>query len=223
MQILIIEDEYRLAQSLQKGLKAENFSIDIANDGEQALRMMVNKYDLIILDLMLPKKNGLEVLEYIRNKKNKTPVLILTAKGTTEDKIKGLNLGADDYLSKPFDFAELLARINALIRRSTNKEVKLKIDNLTLDPYTKEIFRAQKNIKLSGTEYRLLEYLMRHPHHVLSESNLLEHVWDHNYDGFSNIVSVYIRYLRNKIDKPFPKEKPLIHTIRGLGYKISNQ
>ncbi len=223
MQILIIEDEQRLAQSIQKGLKAENFSVDVANDGEQGLKMMINKYDLIILDLMLPKVSGLEILEHLRTEKNKIPILILTAKGSTDDKVKGLNLGADDYLAKPFDFEELLARVYALIRRSTNSDVKLKIDNLELNPRKKEVTRAGKIIKLSGTEYRLLEYLVRHPHHVMSETDLLEHVWDHNYDGLSNIVSVYIRYLRNKIDKPFTTEKPLIHTVRGLGYKICDK
>jgi len=222
MNILIIEDEYRLAHNIAKGLKAENFSVDIALDGKIGMQMISNGYDLIILDLMLPEVSGLEILKYIRSQKNNTPALILTAKSSVEDKVIGLDIGADDYLAKPFNFTELLARINALIRRSTNSNVILEINSLKLDPKSKHVTRSNKEIILSNTEYRLLEFMMRHHDHILSETELLEHVWDSNYDGLSNVVSVYIRYLRNKIDKPFENETPLIKTIRGLGYKISN-
>ncbi len=222
MQILIIEDEVRLAESISKWLKSENYSVDIAHDGKQGLLKMINKYDCIILDIMLPEISGLEVLKTLREKKNKTPVLMLTAKNTTEDKVQGLDLGADDYLAKPFDFEELLARIKSLIRRSTYSDVILQIDSLIINPQTKQVTRSWEDITLSSTEYRLLEYLMRHENHVLSETDLLEHVWDHNYDGFSNVVSVYMGYLRKKIDKKFPKEKPLLQTMRGLWYKITN-
>lgn len=223
MKILIIEDEYRLAMTIQKGLKAENFSAEVALDGEAGLAMANQDFDLIVLDLMLPKMNGIEVLQNLREQENKTPVLILTAKDSTEDKIKGLDIGADDYLAKPFDFDELLARIRAIIRRTTKTDVVLRIDNLELDPKTKEVKRAGKELKLSSTEYRLLEYLMLHPDWVLNEEKIISHVWDHAYDGFSNIVPVYMRYLRNKIDRAFPEEKALIRTVRGMGYRISEK
>jgi len=223
MKILIIEDEQRLARNIQKGLKAENYSAEVAFDGEEGLVKGSHDCDLIILDLMLPKMSGFEVLQELRDKKISTPIIILTAKDSIEDKIKGLDLGADDYLSKPFSFEELLARMRALLRRSTEKSVILKVDNLELDPKTKRVERAGKEIKLSGTEYRLLEYMMRHKDWLMDESKIITHVWDYDYDGFSNIVPVYMRYLRNKIDRAFPDEKPLIYTIRGMGYKITDK
>ena len=223
MQILVIEDEKRLAQTIQKGLKSDGFMVDVAYDGKEGIRMLVNKYDVIILDLMLPEIDGLAVLESIRAKYPLLPVLILTAKDSTQDKVKGLDLGADDYLAKPFDFEELVARVHALIRRSTQSTSVLHIDSLELNPRTKVVKRNGQLVTLSATEYRLLEYLMLHHNAVLSETDLLEHVWDHSYDGLSNVVSVYIRYVRNKVDKAFPKEKKLIHTVRGLGYTLSDQ
>lgn len=222
MQILIVEDEVRLANNIARWLKSENFSVDIANDGEVAIQKCLNEYDVIVLDMMLPKKNGVEVLSYLRTSGKKTPVIILSAKWELDDKVLWLQKWADDYLTKPFAFDELLARIHALIRRSTGSNTTLSLDSLTLDYTTKVVKRCGETIVLSSTEYRLLEYMLHHPEHVLSESRLLEHVWDRNYGGFSNVVSVYIRYLRNKIDKPFPNEKPLIHTVRWLGYSISN-
>lgn len=222
MQILLVEDEERLAENVAKRLRMESFLVDIANDGQEGLDKMINNYNLIILDMMLPKVSGIEFLNTIRKNGNKTPVLILTSQSDIEDKVDGLNSGADDYLTKPFSFEELLARVNALLRRSANGDVKLMIDDLILDIKTKEVKRGDDVISLSATEYRLLEYMMRHKDSVLSETTLIDYVWDHNYDGFSNIVSVYMRYLRNKIDRPFPNSKPLIHTVRGMGYKISD-
>lgn len=223
MQILIIEDEERLAQLLQKGLQKEGFIVEIAQSGDEAMRKLVNKYDLLLLDLMIPGIDGITLIEKLRGKKDQTPVLILTAKDSLSDKIKGLNIGADDYLTKPFDFDELLARIHSIIRRTKKSETILQLDTLTINPRTKEVQRAGKTITLSITEYRLLEYLLYHKEQILNESTLLEHAWDHAYDGLSNIVSVYIRYLRNKIEKPFPKEKKVIHTIRGRGYILSDK
>lgn len=222
MQILIIEDEQRLADTIQKGLRNHGFIVDVAYTGNDGLRKLVNRYDAIIVDLMLPEIDGLEIIRRLRDKKNQTPVLILTAKDSVIDKITGLELGADDYLTKPFDFDELVARLHALIRRSTESDPILHIDTLTLNPKTKQVQRSEKIISLSSTEYRLLEYMLYHKNQVLDESKLLEHAWDHAYNGLSNIVSVYIRYLRNKIDKPFPKEKKLIHTIRGQGYILTD-
>ena len=222
MQILIVEDEPRLARSIQKWLLGENFSVDIAFDGDMAMEMFSRGYDLIILDYMLPKRNWAELLSHIRAEYGAVLVMFLTARSSTEEKIAGLNLWADDYLAKPFDFNELLARIQALLRRSMRHDVVLSLDSLSLNTQTKSVTRAGKDIGLSATEYRLLEYFLRHPGHVLSESMLLDRVWDHSYDGLSNVVSVYVRYLRNKIDKPFIAEKPLIHTVRGLGYCISD-
>lgn len=221
MQILLVEDEERLAENVAKRLRIENYLVDIAFDGEQALNKLMNSYNLIILDMMLPKVSGIDVLKTLRANGNKTPVLILTSQSTTENKVIGLNEGADDYLTKPFAFDELLARVAALMRRSANSDTKLVVDNLTLDPKTKEVKRKDEIINLSATEYRLLEYMMRYKGSVLNETTLIDYVWDHNYDGFSNIVSVYIRYLRNKIDRPFPNNKSLIQTVRGMGYKIS--
>lgn len=222
MQILIIEDEQRLADTIQKGLRNHGFMVDVAYTGRDGLKKLVNRYDALIVDMMLPEIDGLEIIKQIRNKKNQTPVLILTAKDSVSDKITGLEFGADDYLTKPFDFDELVARLYALIRRSTESDPILQIDTLTLNQKTKQVRRLEKIISLSLTEYRLLEYMLYHKNQILDESNLLEHVWDHEYDGMSNIVSVYIRYLRNKIDKPFPKEKKLIHTIRGQGYILTD-
>lgn len=223
MQILIVEDEIRLAKNIATWLKSENYTVDIAYDGEEAVKKISADFDVIVLDLMLPKRNGFEVLEIIRKKWIKVPVIILSAKGEIDDKVQWLRIWADDYLTKPFSFDELTARIEALIRRSHgNSENLLSIDSLTLDTASKIVTRKNKMIVLSSTEFRLLEYLMQNTGVVVSETKLLEHVWDRNYMGLSNVVSVYIRYLRNKIDKDFPAEQPLLHTRRGLGYTLSD-
>lgn len=223
MQILIVEDEVRLAKNIATGLRNENYTVDIAYDGEEAVRKISPEYDVIVLDLMLPKKNGFEVLDIIRKKWIKVPVIILSAKWEIDDKVQWLRTWADDYLLKPFSFDELTARIEALIRRSYgNTENLIRIDTLSLDTATKVVTRSGKMIILSSTEFRLLEYLMQNEWEIVSETKLLEHVWDRNYMWLSNVVSVYIRYLRNKIDKDFPKEKVLIHTRRWLWYTLSD-
>jgi len=220
VRLLIVEDEYHLAEVLQKGLKEDGYAVDTVNNGEEALDLAtVIEYDLIILDLMLPVKSGLEVLRELRDQGNKVPVLILTAKESIEDKVRGLDLGADDYLTKPFAFAELRARIRALFRRKLDESNNvLKIDNLVLDTITHKVTRAGKEIELTVKEYSVLEYLMRNRGQVLNRTQIEEHVWDYRYGSNSNIVDVYIRYLRKKIDKDF--DRKLIETVRGRGYRL---
>jgi DNA-binding response OmpR family regulator len=221
MKVLIVEDEQSIAKSLSRGLTEEGFTVDIANDGERgAFLGRTEEYDVIILDLMLPKQNGIEVLQEIRGQKIFTPVIILTAKDSNTDIVNGLNIGADDYLPKPFSFEILLARIRALIRRSTTNETLLELDSLTLDPIAKVVMRTEKEITLSAKEFALLEYMMRHKGAYLSETQILNHVWDYDYDGFSNVVAVHIKNLKTKIDKAFPKEKQLFNSVRGLGYRL---
>ena len=218
MRILLIEDDKKLAGYLQKGLVEEQYAIDVYHDGLSGLYWAKEvEYDLIILDIMLPGKDGMTVCQEIRRKKILTPVIMLTAKDTVEDKIKGLDLGADDYLAKPFSFDELLARIRALLRRTqTYKTQILKVADLELDPGSHKVTRAGKEITLTGKEYALLEYLMRNKGRVVTETNIIDHVWDMQSEPFTNVVSVYIHYLRNKVDKGF--QKKLIHTVRTLGY-----
>lgn len=219
MQILIVEDEEKIANLLRKGLLEERYTVDVARDGEEALyKFEINDYDLIILDLMIPKVSGEEVCRTIRKTNTSLPILVLTAKDGVEDKIKSLDAGADDYVTKPFSFAEVTARIRALIRRNKKADpVILTIDNLSLDPATKTASRGEKQILLTAREYALLEYFMRNPDVLLTKTQLLEHVWDYNYDGFSNIVETYVKYLRKKL-RTSPKDKELIHTRRGSGY-----
>lgn len=220
MRILIVEDDKKLGTFLKKGLKEEQYAVDVSRNGNDALfYAQVNDYDVIILDLMLPGKDGMDVCRELREKSVFTPILMLTAKDTVEDKISGLSEGADDYLTKPFSFAELLARIRALLRRKQDyTENVLKVGDLELDPIRRKVTRAGKEMSLTGKEYGVLEYLMRNKGRILTEWMILEHVWDMNYEGTSNVVNVYINHLRNKIDKG--KEKKLIHTVRGYGYKI---
>jgi len=219
MQILIVEDEKKLAYLIKRGFTEEKYSVDLAFDGEQAEEKFdINEYDLIILDILLPKIDGLSVLKYIRRKNINLPVIILTAKGLLEDRVTGLDAGADDYLVKPFSFVELTARIRAVLRRGNKADPPiLKIDNLTLNPATRVVSRAGKIMKLTGREYSLLEYLLRNANHVLTKTQILEHVWDYNYEGFSNIVETYVRYLRAKL-RVTPDSEELIHTYRGMGY-----
>ena len=224
MQILIVEDEKRLVNILRRGLLEEGYAVDAAYDGEEALeKVCVNEYDLIVLDLMIPKKDGFFVLQEIRRKHIQAPVIILTAKTSAEDKVKGLDEGADDYLTKPFSFAELAARIRALLRRGKKADPPvLTVDNLTLDPASRTVRRGNKEIQLTSREFALLEYLMRNKNWVLSETKILEHVWDFNYQGFSNVVATYVKYLRKKLHTS-ARDKELIHTVRGSGYILKTK
>lgn len=219
MQILVVEDEKKIAQILKKGLTEELYNVDIAHDGEEALeKIEINTYDFVILDLMIPKIDGLTVCKSIRKENTTIPILILTAKDDTLDKIAGLDAGADDYVTKPFSFAEISARIRALLRRGNKADpVILTIADVSLDPATKIVTRNNQTISLTAREYALLEYLMRNKNRILTKTQILEHVWDFQYDGLSNIVEAYIKYLRKKLHSS-PKAKELIHTQRGIGY-----
>lgn len=222
MRILIVEDERRLSNVVKKGLVEEGFAVDQAFDGEEGLYLAESEsYDLIILDVMLPKIDGFNVCRQLRSKKITTPILILTAKATLEDKITGLGEGADDYLTKPFAFAELKARIQALLRRSHNQpETVLKADDLVVDPVKHIAKRADKIISLTPKEFAILELLMRHPDEVITRTQITEHVWDYNFDALSNVVDVFIATLRKKVDTGFKNK--LINTIHGVGYKINS-
>jgi len=224
MRLLVIEDEHKIANSIRKGLEQESYAVDVAYDGEEGYDLAATEdYDIIILDLMLPKMDGLEVCRKLRKEENiHTPILILSAKGETEDKVEGLNSGADDYLAKPFAFVELLARIKALSRRPRKStDTVLNVNDLSLNTNSYEVKRNNNSIALSKTEYALLEYMMTYQGKVLSKDQIINHVWNYDADVLPNTVEVYIGYLRNKIDKPFPKKKSLIKTVRGFGYKIS--
>lgn len=221
MKILVVEDEERVAQFIQKGLKEEGHAVDVSYDGEDGgFLAEVNDYDLILLDVMLPKKNGISVCREIRARGVVTPVLMLTARDSVEDRVRGLDAGADDYLVKPFAFEELLARVRALLRRrADSKTPTLQLADLELDPITRLVTRAGKPIRLTTKEYSLLEYLLRNADKVLSRTLIGEHVWDMNFDPESNVIDVYISHLRNKIDKGY--DLPLLHTMRGQGYLLS--
>jgi len=225
VRILIVEDEHKIASSIKKGLEQESFAVDIAYNGNDGYDLALSEnYDVIILDLMLPGMNGLEICTKLRAKNIHTPILVLTAKGQLDDKVQGLNSGADDYLTKPFAFEELLARVKALIRRpQSTTGIILNFDNLALNTTTFEVTRQGKKLKLSSKEYALLEYLLRHPNQILSKNQIIGHIWNYDSDILPNTVEVYIGYLRNKIDKPFPNNTSLIQTIRGFGYKIGKK
>ncbi len=224
MRILIIEDEHKIANSIKKGLEQEAYAVDIAFDGEEGYDLAsTEEFDLIILDLMLPKIDGMTICKNLREEGIHTSILMLTAKGQIEDKVNGLNCGADDYLTKPFSFLELLARIKALTRRPKQViDPILKVNGLTLNTTNYEVKRLEKLIKLSKKEYALLEYFMRHKGKILTKDQIINHVWEYDSDVLPNTVEVYVGYLRNKIDKQFKNEKPLIQTLRGFGYKIGN-
>jgi DNA-binding response OmpR family regulator len=219
MQVLIVEDEGKIANILRKGLLMDLYNVDIARDGEEALeKTSYNSYDFIILDVMLPKIDGLTVCREIRKKNTTIPILVLTAKDDVNDKIAGLDAGADDYVTKPFSYAEISARIRALLRRGNKADpVILSIADIKLNPATKTVTRANHIITLTTREFALLEYLMRNQNIVLTKSQILEHVWDYQYEGLSNIVETYIKYLRKKL-KVYPHTKEVIHTVRGTGY-----
>ena len=220
MRILLVEDEIKMASFIQRGLKEEDYVVDVANDGEKALfQAEINPYDLIILDVILPVKDGITVCRELRSKKINVPVLMLTSKDRVRDKVLGLNSGADDYLAKPFAFEELLARISALLRR--NKQDKtgiLKIADLEMDQLRHKVTRAGKEIQLTSKEFVLLEYLMLNATHVVTRTMISEHVWHEDFDSFTNVIDVYMNFLRNKIDKG--QKKQLIHTIHGKGYVL---
>lgn len=219
MRLLIIEDDPKLAQILARGLREEGFAADVAGNGEDGLfRASDGAYDLVILDAMLPVLDGFELLATLRGRGGQVPVLMLTARGAVEDRVRGLNLGADDYLRKPFDFEELLARIHALLRRSTSERSPvLAIDDLVLNPASRDVRRGGCVVELTSKEFSVLEYLLRHRGRVVSRTELSEHVWDENFDSMSNVVEVTVYRLREKVDRPGP---PLIHTIRGAGYVL---
>ncbi len=225
MRILVVEDDHKIANAIKRGLEQESYAVDVSYDGQDGLGSALTiDYDLIILDRMLPEIDGINTCRALRYKNIKTPVLILTAKDKISDKVDGLNAGADDYLTKPFSFEELLARVRALLRRSPEISGNtLVIGDLSMNRLTFEVKRSCKSISLSTKEYALLEYLMLNPNRILTKDNIISHVWDYDADILPNTVEVYIGYLRNKIDKPFPQSLPLIHTARGFGYKIGVQ
>jgi len=218
MRILIVEDEKKIAIFIKRGLKEEGYAVDAAYDGEQGHFMATTQeYDLIILDLMLPKMDGLTLCRKLRSEKLLSPILMLTAKDTVKDKVYGLDAGADDYLTKPFAFEEFLARVRALLRkRESTAPTKLTAGELTLDLVTHKVFREGKEIELTGKEYALLEYLMRNAGSVVTRTMISDHVWDMNFESFTNVIDVYVNYLRKKIDQGY--DKKLIQTVRGRGY-----
>jgi|UniRef100_A0A7V3E871 heavy metal response regulator len=222
MRILVVEDEKKVASFIKKGLEEEYYSVDVAFDGKEGLKLALSEeYDLIILDLMLPFKDGLSILKELRSEKIFTPVLILTARDTIQDKVTGLDSGADDYLAKPFSFEELLARIRALLRRnSVDKNNILKAGDLKLDTQAHKAYRNDIEIQLTAKEYAILEYLMRNKNRVVSRTKISEHIYEFHFDPETNVIDVYINKLRNKVDKGF--EKPIIHTVRGVGYLIKD-
>jgi len=223
MRILLVEDELKIAKSIKKGLEQETFSVDIALNGEEGYDLATTEeYDVIILDWMLPVMSGTEICIKLRQQDIKTPILILTAKSETDDKVVGLNSGADDYLTKPFAFEELLARIKSLLRRPVNYlSTQFICDDLSLDTNSYLVKRGNTEISLSKREFALLEYLLRNEGKTVSKDQIISHVWDYESDILPNTVEQYIGYLRNKIDKSFPKRKALIKTVRGFGYTIN--
>lgn len=220
MKLLVVEDEKKVASFIKRGLEEEGYSVELAQDGEEGLKMIeAGSYDLILMDLMLPKMDGLQVIREMRNQDIRTPVLCLTAKDKVDDIVSGLDSGSDDYLTKPFAFIELLARVRALIRRgSTERGAELTFADLRIDPVSHKVWRGDTEIDLTSKEYALLEYMMRHPNETLTRSMIAEHVWDYTFDSFTNIIDVYVNYLRKKIDRDFTKK--LIHTVRGVGYVL---
>jgi two-component system copper resistance phosphate regulon response regulator CusR len=223
MRILVIEDEKKVARFIKKGLEEEGYAVDLASDGEEGLaRVLDQVHDLIILDIALPKIDGLQVLKKLRERKVPTPVLLLTVRAAIEDKVLGLDSGADDYLTKPFAFQELLARIRALLRRKAETGPPLlQVEDLVLDPSRRLVTRGGERIDLTSKELALLEYLMRNAGRVLTRAMISEHVWNYDFDTGTNVIDVYVNYLRRKIDSG--RKKKLIHTVRGSGYALKSE
>jgi len=220
MRALLVEDDVKMARSLRRGLEREGYAVEVAEDGEGALRRASeDEFDVVVLDVMLPGRSGFAVCQELREAGRWVPVLMLTARDAVEDRIRGLDAGADDYLVKPFSFGELLARLRALVRRGpSERPAVLTTGDVTLDPAAHLVSRTGVAVELSSREFALLEFLMRHPGEALSRTRILEHVWDYNYAGFSNVVDVYVGYLRRKLERPF--DRPLIRTVRGVGYAL---
>jgi DNA-binding response OmpR family regulator len=222
MRVLVVEDEKKVASFIAKGFEQEGYAVDVVYDGEAATYQALNfDYDVVVLDVMLPKRSGLEVVAAIRSKKPRLPVIMLTAQGEVDSRIAGLDKGADDYMVKPFAFGELSARVRAMLRRGIQENTKLVVADLEMDTATRIVKRAGKRIDLKLKEYALLEFLMRHADRPVTRTMITEHVWDIHHDSMSNVVDVHINSLRNKIDKEFCP--PLIHTIRGVGYMLTNE
>ncbi len=220
MRLLIVEDDRKLADFVARGLRAEGFAVDLATDGRDGRRHIDSyQYDLLILDLMLPLISGTELLRMVRRSNPMLPVLVLTARDATDDKVKHFEAGADDYLTKPFDFAELVVRVKSLLRRTPVERTDvILVSNLEVNRLTRQVSRGGQNIELTSKEYALLEYLLSSPSRVFTRTMILEHVWDQSFEGVTNIVDVYVRHLRRKVDDPFPVK--LIHTVRGVGYCV---
>ena len=223
MRILVVEDEKKVCSFIKKGLEEEHYAVDIAYDGEEGLTLaQINEYDLILLDIMLPRLDGMEVLRQIRRNGSNVPILMLTAKDSVEDIVSGLDGGSDDYLTKPFSFDELVARVRALLRRKAKEKTDLlTVGDLSLSTSTHRVKRGGREIELTAKEYALLEYFMRNPNRVLTRVLITEHVWDYHFDPSTNVIDVYVNYLRKKIDQGF--EKKLILTIRGSGYIMKDE
>lgn len=223
MRILVIEDEAKVASFIRRALEEESYAVDVAGDGSHGLDLALSgSYDVIVLDVMLPRMTGLEVLKALRKERIATPVLILTAQSKVDQKVRGLDQGADDYLTKPFAIEELLARVRALLRRGTGEaDGRLQVEDLILNPSTREVTRGGRRIELTAKEYALLEYLMRNAGRVLTRPMIAEHVWNLDFDTFTNVIDVYMSYLRNKVDRG--QEKKLIQTVRGSGYVLRGE
>jgi heavy metal response regulator len=224
MRILLVEDDKGIVRFIKKGLLENSFSVDVATDGEEGLNSVLHmKYDLIVLDILLPKMDGREVLKKIRSMDIQTPVIFLTAKDSESDIVKGLNLGADDYLTKPFSFNELLARLQAILRRgkAVSSPSRSQVANLILEPDGHRVFREKVKIELTPKEYALLEFFMRHPGQIITRTMISEKVWDVHFDTSTNIIDVHVSHLRNKIDKDF--EPKLLHTVKGVGYVLEDR
>lgn len=220
MRILVVEDEKKVASFIQRGLEGEGFTVEVAYDGESGVEMASkSSFDLILMDVMLPKMDGLQAIKTLRENGVDYPVLCLTAKDTVEDIVSGLDSGSDDYLTKPFAFAELLARVRALVRRGTQERgAEITYADLRLDPVAHKVWRGDSEIDLTAKEYALLEFFMRNPETTLTRTMIAEHVWDYTFDSFTNIIDVYVNYLRKKVDRDYAKK--LIHTVRGIGYVL---
>jgi heavy metal response regulator len=222
MRVLVVEDEVQIADFISRGLTEQGYAVDVAADGEEAIDWAnIAEFDVVILDIMLPYRDGIDVCRTLRTRGLRTPILMLTARDAVEDRVRGLDSGADDYLVKPFAFAELLARLRALQRRDTGSAASvLEVGDLLLDTTTLEVSRASHNIELTVKETRLLEYLMRHRNQVLTRTMIAEHVWNYDFDNVTNVIDVHIRNLRRKVDDPYAEK--LIHTVRGAGYRITS-